>query len=122
MKTFLNGNASQTIAIIICATLLVWVYSCQPQVASVLSPSQQVTRLELDLELETFIATAEIRYKDLKRQEDLRNLLFEHASLWASSGTINPLGVLMSIAALLGVGATADNVRKRVAAKKPPPA
>lgn len=121
IKPFLNGNLSQTIAIVACTVLLLWVYSCQPQTTSLLSPSQRVTRAELALELETFIAKAEIGFQDLQKQEELRQKLFEHAALWAQSGTVNPLGVVLSLAGILGLGATTDNVRKRIKNNKSPP-
>lgn len=121
LKEFLNHNRYQVISTILICLVLVWTYACQPQVASMQSPGIKVNRSELQMELEHFIALAEIRFEDLHRQEQLRQTLFEHTTLWATSGTINPIGVLMSVGALLGLGAVTDNVRTKIKAKKTPP-
>lgn len=121
LKEFLNHNRYQVVTTVLVCSVLVWTYACQPQVASMQSPGIKVNRAELQMELEHFIALAEIRFKDLQKQEQLRQTLYEHTTLWATTGTINPLGVLMSVGALLGLGATTDNVRRRIADKKKPP-
>jgi len=95
-----------------------WVYACDSTVPSITRPGTKVNRSDLKAELEYFLAQADIRFAQLDRQDELKQTLFEHTTLWATTGVINPLGVLLSIGALLGVGATADNVRKKIKDKK----
>ena len=121
IKEFLNHNRYQVVTTVMVCLVLVWTYACQPQVASLRSPSVKVSRAELQLELEQIIAQAEIRFIDLDKQDQLRQTLFEHTALWATTGTINPVGVWLSIGAILGLGATTDNVRRRITDKKKSP-
>lgn len=72
-----------------------------------------VSRQELQLELDTYLATAEIRYKQLDQQDELKRQLLDYAVLFAEGGTINPVGAIFTIAALVGIGAEVDNIRKR---------
>lgn len=121
LKEFFNHNRYQTVSTFLVAMVLIWTYACQPQVASMQSPGIKVNRAELQMELEHFIALAEIRFADLQKQNELRQTLFEHTTLWATTGTINPIGVLMSVGTLLGLGAVTDNVRTKIKNKKSPP-
>jgi len=118
IKTFLNHNRYQVVTTALVCLVLVWIYSCAPTVPSIQNPTSKITRAELQAELEYYLSQAEIRFTQLNQQDELRQTLFNHTTLWATTGTINPLGVLMSIGAILGVGATADNVRKRISDKK----
>jgi len=72
-----------------------------------------VTRDELHDELSFIIAQAETRFKSLDRQDELKQLITDQALLFAQGGAINPIGLLTANAALLGIGATVDNVRRR---------
>lgn len=121
MKEFLNHNRYQVVMQILICFVLIWIFSCQPQVASMQSPGIKVTRAELQMELEHFIALAELRFKDLNKQDQLRKILFEHTTLWATTGAINPLGVFLALGTLAGIGATTDNIRRRIVDKKKPP-
>jgi len=118
LKTLFNHERYQTISIIVAALLLIGFYGCEPKCKSIINPAERVTRSELDIEIDTVIAKANAGYASLEQQEDLRSLMFEHALTAASTGTVNPVALLTSVAALLGVGATADNIRKRKQIKK----
>jgi len=118
LETLFNHERYQSISIIVCSLLLLYFYGCEPKCKSIITPDENVTRSELDLEIEQVIAKANIGYASLEQQEELRDLLFEQALTAASSGTINPIAILTSAAAILGVGATADNIRKRKEIKR----
>ena len=111
----LNGELFQIIGIVLAALLLVWIYSCRPSAQSLLSPPSRVSRSELFAEVEMFKARLEDRLSDLDSQEAFRSLIFDQASLLGSGGTLNPIGILTSLGTILGVGAVADNIRKRKA-------
>lgn len=113
MSTFASGNIFITIAVQIVIGVLIFAYGCESQVQSVARPGEKVTRDELAVEVDTFLALAEIRYKQLDQKDQLKNALLEYALLFAESNTVNPIGVVTTIASILGVGAIADNVTKR---------
>lgn len=83
-----------------------------------INPAERVTRSELDIEIDTVIAKANAGYASLESQENLRATLLEHALTAASTGTVNPLALITSLTAIIGIGAGADNVRKRKQIKK----
>ncbi len=120
LREFLNHNRYQAITTTLVCLVLIWVYACESKVPSILNPSKKVTRLDLKAELDNYLAVADIRFAQLNRQDELKQTLFEHTTLWATTGAINPLGVLLSLGALLGVGSATDNVRKRIKDKKKP--
>ena len=113
LKNFLNHQRYQTLAILVISGILIALYSCQPKVSSINSPSSQVSREGLDTEVESFLLLAENRYNELGRQEEFRNLVFENAINYSKGVPINPIGLLTSIAGIFGIGATVDNVRRR---------
>lgn len=118
LSTLFNHERYQTISIIVCGLLLLFFYGCEPKCKSITQPNLHVTRAELDIEVESIIAKANIGYASLEQQEELRQLLFQQALAAASTGTVNPLSLFTSVGILLGVGATVDNVRKRKEIKR----
>lgn len=107
-------NWPKTIALIILTALLFWGYSCQPEVRSLIHPDQKVTRPELQIELDSIIATAEFRMAQLDRQEAFRDVIFKNALLMAETGTLNPLGILTLLTGLYGVTRGAKDIKDRV--------
>jgi len=118
LNTLFNHERYQTISIIVSALLLLFFYGCEPKCKSIYNPAENVTRAELDIEIDMLIGKANAGYASLESQEELRKLLFEQALTAASTGTVNPIALLTSIGAILGVGATVDNVRKRKEIKR----
>ena len=122
MKNFLlllfNHERYQSISVIICIVLLVVCYGCQSKIDSLVYPGKLITRAELDIELDTLIATAELRYSRLDQQDQLKEALYQIGSLTAQTGSFNPQGLVTTLFSVLGVGALTDNVRKRLEIKK----
>jgi len=110
---FLNHERYQVIAITVCIGLLIWFIGCESKVRSLSDPSVRITRDELASEIDFYLANAEIRFKDLDRQDELKQTILDAALLYGQTGTINPMGLIATLAGVLGVGATVDNVRKR---------
>jgi len=109
----LSDNWPKVIALILLTGFLFWGHACQPTVKSLLVPGQKVTRPELQIELDTIIATADFRMADLDRQEAFRDIIFKNATLMIEGGTLNPVGILTLLAGLYGVGrGTSDFVKK----------
>lgn len=110
-------NWPKSIALIILTALLFWGYSCQPTVRSLLVPGQMVTRPELQVELDTIIATADFRMADLDRQQAFRDIIFKNAMLMVETGTLNPIGIITLLTGLYGVTRGAKDIKDRVKKK-----
>lgn len=104
----------------LCSFILLYAYGCEPKTDSLISADKKVTRIELQTELELFLARARAGEKDLERQEQIRDMIFNQALVIAQGNQVNPLGVVTSLLAILGIGATIDDVRLRRERKKQP--
>jgi len=110
---FCRAEVGQVIAAAACLFLLVWGTACESQVRSILRPDIPVTRAELTIEVESFLALAETRYQELDQKDQLKALFFDKLLLFTQTGAFNPVGIVPTLIGILGVGAIADNVRKR---------
>ncbi|MBA7543666.1 hypothetical protein ES705_36003 [subsurface metagenome] len=113
MKNWIKDNPFIDIAIVTVVVVLSLFGGCQVTVPSLTEPTQRVTRTQLEIELQTLLDTAEMRFKQIDRQESFRRELLNHALLISQSGTINLYGLIPLALSVLGAGAVADNVRKR---------
>lgn len=118
LKNFLNHERYQSIAGFLIVIMLVWFYGCESKVASLTRANTQVTRGELNLEIQSLQGLADLRYDELDRQDLLKQTFIEQALITGQTGIINPYGVITMLIGTLGIGATVDNVRKRVEIKK----
>lgn len=118
LDTLFNHERYQTISFLVVLVLLFWFLGCEPKCKSIIDPTLQVTRSELDMEIDWIIKKANIEYTSLEKQEELREFLLQQAITAASTGTVNPIALMTSAAAILGLGATVDNVRKRKEIKR----
>lgn len=121
ITSILNHERYKLVGAVLCIALMFWFYGCESQVPSLVHVGKKVNRAELQLELEQLIASAGVRVMDLDRQNAFKSALFEQSVLLAQGGTINPVGLGLSIAAILGIGATVDDVRTRKRTKNNQP-
>lgn len=112
LKKLFNDFHSSTIATIIIIAILFWCYGCQSKCKSILDPGQKITRGELQIEVDTLLATAKLRLEDLDQQDNLKLLLFQQAALFAETGTVNPMGILTTGLSIFAVSFGLDQ-RKR---------
>lgn len=115
---FLNRERCQVVAVLLCVLLSVWGLSCEPKVQSLRDPTRKVTRLELQAEVNAFYALAEQRFNHLDAQDKLKALVFNSVLLWSQTGVFNPMGLIPTLIGIFGIGAVADNVKKRSTIKK----
>lgn len=118
ITAFLNHERYQVISLLICIAIVVTGLCCESQTRSITDPTQKVTRSQLNAELDKMLIDIDQRYADLDKQDELKSLLYEHVMLWSTTGVFNPAAVIPLAAGILGVGAVADNVRKRRDIKK----
>jgi len=113
----LSENWPKTIAIIALAAILFWGYGCPSRVESLFDPNKKIVRAELQVELDTVIATAEFRMADLDRQDQFRDIIFKNAMLMVETGTINPAGIIVLLTSLYGVTRGAKDIKERIQKK-----
>lgn len=110
---FIRHNSGIVIGSILAIGILAWSYGCQSKVVSITNTPVLVTRAELELEVDHFLKTAEIRFIELNLQDEFKQTFFAMAIEFMQSGKINPIAIALTIGNLLGLGAVVDNVRKR---------
>lgn len=115
-------NWPKTIALLVLTALLFWGYGCPSKVASLTRPGKKITRPELQIELDSIIATAEFRLTELDRQDQFRDIIFKNAMLMVEGGGVNPAGILTMLAGLYGITRGAKDIKDGIIAtrKKPP--
>lgn len=131
IKTWYNHNQGMFAAILLTIVSLVWIYGCESRVSSIIEPQKQITRGELNLELEQestrlqnelviLQKQAELRFVKLDKDDEIKRQLMEFGSLAAAGGGVNPAGVLGLLTGILGVGAIVDNrIKDKVIKNRP---
>ena len=89
-----NENHWYIIAAIILCAILIWIYGCQSTVTSMMDPDKKINRDELKLETDYLIGQMQVKLADLDRQDEIKRLLLEQASIIATTGTFNPIGLI----------------------------
>jgi len=113
-----NDNHWFLIGAIIVAAAVFWSYGCQSRVASMIEPDKKVTRAELQTEVDYLLSQIKNKFDELERQDQIKLLIFEQASLFAETGTINPMGLLTTAVSVVAIGSALDQRRKKIEAEK----
>lgn len=111
--TFIRHNSGIFLSIPVCFLVLIYAYSCQSQVISLVNPNLLINRPELVAEVEAILVSAEQKFDDLNRQDLVKDTIFNSVLDLARGKAIDPIGVVLSLAGILGIGAITDNIRKR---------
>lgn len=121
--TAIRHNTGLTVGIILCFMVLLYAYGCESQVSSIRNPVIKINRAELKLEVESEVAKieqalselqamAEVKGRQLDKQDEMKAALFQISLVVAEGGTVNPIGIATTLIAILGIGAVADNRKK----------
>lgn len=111
--TKLKEYTALIIPIAVAIVLCIYAYGCEPKTRSLLDPRNQVTGLELKMEMESLIAQLQLREIDLERKMYIRDIILQQGLIITQTGAVNPIGIITSILAILGVTATVDDIRLR---------
>lgn len=114
----INQTLTKLLPYIATVFFMMFIYSCQPKVESILHPEKQVTREGLQLELDIIEAQIAARTADIERQEQLREVIFNNALLLAQGATLNPAGILTALAGIYGVGAAGRDIKRKISNTK----
>lgn len=109
---FLNDNHHYFIAAAVIIICSVWTYGCESKVNSILHPNQLVTRGELKIEIDYFMAHADLKLMTLDKQDELKQWLIDLGTTFATTGTVNPTGLLNTAISVAAI-AFGLNQRKR---------
>lgn len=112
------ANWPKTVALFFLTALLFWGYGCPPRVPSLLDSTKRITRPELQIELDTIIATAEYRLASLDSQDQFRDIIFKNAMLMVEGGALNPIGIITLLAGLYGITRGGADIVKKVKKKQ----
>lgn len=118
MKNIFNHERYKVIGGALCILIVFYFYGCESKVQSLIHVGEKVNRAELQLELNNLIANAGLRVQNLDRQDQFKRALFDQAVLLAQGGTLNPVGLGLTLTSILGIGAVTDDLRTRKRVKK----
>lgn len=113
IKKMLAHNQVLVIAMVIAIVAGIFMFGCESEVTNPFNPNgPKVTRAELQIELDTYLAKVDLAILELDKQDAIRAKLAEIGVVLAQGGTVNPVGAGISLLGILGIGAVADNRRK----------
>lgn len=110
---YIKKNLHWLISVNIAIFVISFAYGCEPKTKSLIYPDRTVTRAEFTTELELLERRSKIGYADLERKTRIRDLVLNQSLIIAQSGSVNPVGVIMSVLSVLGIGVAADDIRLR---------
>ncbi|MBA7474039.1 hypothetical protein ES707_09386 [subsurface metagenome] len=114
MWLWIKENIRGIVTAILTGALCIFLYSCESQTKSLVDPTRLINRAELQLELDQFMATAQLRRADLDRQDAFRALIIENSLLLVQGTPFNPVSLIMSIAGIYGFAHAASKSTKYV--------
>lgn len=110
---YIKKNIHWLISVNVAIFVITYAYGCEAKTKSLIHDNKKVPRSEITSELELLERKSKIAYADLDRQERIRDIVLNQSLIVASGGSVNPVGVVMSIMSVLGIGIAADDVRLR---------
>lgn len=131
LSKWIRHNQGVAVSLVAIASMALWTYGCESQVVSLMDPTLKVNRAELELEVKTvtarlesqltiLIQQAELKFEELKRKDEIKQMLVNFAAITADAQTVNPAGVVGLAFSILGIGAVVDNRLKDKVIKNRP--
>jgi hypothetical protein len=130
MVKWVSKNQGVCIAIFVNLFLCIWILGCESKVQS-LKTDKKVTRNELTVELNsevrrlqdeitTLQETADIRYAELDRLDELKAKLLDAVAVVSNTGTFNTVGLVTLLGSIAGIGFGVDNrIKDKVIKNRP---
>lgn len=117
MKNLLKNNWPKISAFLFAVLLLLWAAGCPATVSSPLNSNNQLTRAELQIELDMLLNTYQHKLSTLDQEERLRKLILQNALVIARAGSVEPLSILTTLLGFYGAGSIAASTGKAVKKK-----
>ena len=114
MLQWIKNNSTTILTVLVCSAFAFYMYACQATTRSLMTPTKQVNRQELQLELDQIIGLAQLRMVDLDQQEQFRSIILENALILVQGNPLNPVGLLTAFAGIYGVVQGSRNITKVV--------
>lgn len=111
--SFVRHNSGVCFGVPLCLLVIMYAYSCQSQVVSLVNPQLKLSRTELLAEVDSILLAAARKFDDLDRQDLVKDTIFNSVLDLAQGGAVNPTGIALVLGNILGLGAVIDNIRKR---------
>ena len=108
----IEHNRFMVIGVILALAACLASFGCESRVRGLCDQSKMVNRQQLGMEVDQLVLLAEQRVEDLGRQDELKQTLFNIGLQVAAGGTVNPLGIITTLGAIIGLGPVGDNIRK----------
>lgn len=118
LKAFAIDKWPILLAWLIVTGLFFYAYGCESKTTSLIDPSIKVNRSRLQSEIDYLLHTGELKFAELDKQDDLKQLIFNQGLVIAQGNQINPIGVITTLMAIMGIGVGADDIRLRKERKK----
>lgn len=121
MWDYIKAKSGTILIVFVTVSFLLFAYSCEPKVPSLIDKTKKVTRQEFQLELDQLSGLADIRMVDFDKQERFRAIILQNALVLVQGQPFNPLGLITAIAGLYGIKQVTEKtvgVVKNVRAKR----
>lgn len=131
VKKMISHNQGTFVSLLVCVAVSIYIFGCQSKVTSLLSDDRLVTVDELEVEfeaeaarielaLEDLIKRAAVKYKDIERQDAIKQKIMDAALISTKAGSLNPAGLVGLLVGVVGVGAGIDNrIKDKVIRNRP---
>ncbi|MCK4794560.1 MAG: hypothetical protein KAV87_63105 [Desulfobacteraceae bacterium] len=133
IKKWISHNQGIFVSVLICVAVSIYIFGCQSKVTSLLSDDRLVTVDELEVEfedeaarielaLESLIKRAEVKFKEIERQDAIKQKLMDAALISTKAGALNPAGLVGLLIGVVGIGAGIDNrIKDKIIKNRPLP-
>ena len=118
MYNWIIKHKNIVITILITIGLVLYLYGCESTVKTLNGTGERVNRQQLQLELETYIATAKIRLASLDKQDEFRSIVLQNALILVQGQPFNPIGIISAVAAVYGIAQGSSNITQAVKTKR----
>lgn len=117
MFEWLKVNWLKVVVPLVAVCFLIYLQGCPSRVRSLFDDSKMVTRQELQIEVDTFIAKTDLRFLSLDRQDKLRDIFLKNVILSVQTGSFDPVSLAIAVAGFYGIASAANSVKKTVQKK-----
>ncbi len=114
MFGWLKEHKTIIVSVVITTGFILYAYGCESKVLSLNHTAKKVTRQELQIELNSLLDLAEVRFLDLESQDQLKALILQNAIILVQGQPFNPVGILTGFAAIYGIGQAGNSVSQTV--------